>query len=201
MIDTKTAGFALLALLSFTALQCKTTPAERSSDSAASSTTPSAAASRTVISFPVPTGPRLAILAGQGVGAIRLGASVSTVERLMEVPCEEKTPTLCRYIGRAVEFELGEDGKVKKIRAHRRGRAAVGDKTYGVFNGAIPPDVAFGMLVRAVQEVLGPPDKVEDGNAGAAPEAVSQHRYKGMVLEYDRLANGNVVLGGVRIPD
>lgn len=120
----------------------------------------------------------------------------------MEAPCDEKTPTLCRYVARAVEFELAEDGKLRRIRVQRRDRAAgESGKVYGVFNGAIPPDIELGMLIPAVQEALGPPDRVESGNKGAGPEAASQHFYKGMVLEYDRLPNGRVVLGGIRIPD
>jgi hypothetical protein len=134
------------------------------------------------------------------VGAIRLGASVSTVERLMEAPCDEKTPTLCRYVARAVEFELNDQGKVKRIRAHRQGRK-VGDKTYGVFNGAIPPDLMFGMIPAAIQQYMGPPEKVIEGNEGAAPEAIQQHAYKGIVLEWDKLDNGRTALGGARVPD
>ena len=60
----------------------------------------------------------MAIVAGQGVGAIRLGANLATVERLMEAPCDEKTPTLCRYVARAVEFRFGDSGKLERIVAH-----------------------------------------------------------------------------------
>lgn len=185
------------------------TPAP-SADPAASSASPSAPppASQVVSptapvapkTFPVATGPRLAIVAGQGVGAIRIGASLATVERLMEAPCDEKTPTLCRYVARAVEFELDDRGKLKRIRAHRQGRKA-GDKVYGYFNGAIPPDLMFGMIPAAVQQYMGPPDKVIENNQGAAPEAFQQHVYKGIVLEWDKLPNGRTALGGARIPD
>jgi len=150
--------------------------------------------------FPVASGPRMAIVAGQGVGPIRLGATATTVERLMAAPCDEKTPTLCRYIARAVEFQLGDDGKVKRIIAHRQGRKA-GDKAYGLFNGAIPPDLMFGMIPPAIQQYLGPPERVIDSNQGASPDAAYQHVYKGLVLEYDKLSTGRTVLGGVRIPD
>ncbi|MBK7578610.1 MAG: hypothetical protein IPI67_00255 [Myxococcales bacterium] len=184
---------------------CKSQVAQGNTDAgaAASGQPPTPAASPTGSArstYPVPTGPRLAIVAGQGVGAIRVGASVTTVERLMEAPCEEKTPTLCRYVGRAVEFELDGAGKVKRIRAHRQGRK-VGDKEYGVFNGAIPPDLLFGMLPAAIQQYMGPPERVIENNEGAAPECFQQHAYKGIVLEYDRLPNGRPALGGARIPD
>jgi hypothetical protein len=197
MIATKSRGFTVVVALSWGAAACKPDPGTGPSPSA-SSVAPSA---RPVIGFPIPTGPRLSLLAGQGAGAIRLGASQKTVERLMEAPCDEKSPTHCRYVGRAIEFEFADDGKLRKLHAHRHGRAAGAGKSYGVFNGAIPPDIAFGMLIPAVQEILGPPEKTVEGNAGAAPETVSQHFYKGMVLEYDRAPNGKIVLGGVRIPE
>lgn len=165
----------------------------------APSVSPSAAPSGPVV-YPVATGPRLAVVAGQGVGAIRLGASVATVERLMELPCDEKTPTLCRYHARAVEFQFDAEGKLRRIVAHRQARKA-GAATYGLFNGAIPPDLMFGMIPAAIQQHLGPPERVVEGNEGAAPEAFQQHVYKGMVLEYDKISTGRTVLGGVRIPD
>jgi hypothetical protein len=149
----------------------------------------------------VPVGPRLAILAGQGVGPIRIGATVQTIERLMKAPCEVKTPTVCRYVTRAVEFQLGEDGKTVRIHVHRMGRSAGDGKTYGVFNGAIPPDLQMGMTAKAVQEYLGSPESVEKGSTGADPTTIVQHHYKGMILEYDRLPAGQAALGGVRIPD
>lgn len=184
------------------------TPAPSADPAASASAAPPAPGTATApapatsvrTSFPVAGGPRLAIVAGQGVGAIRLGASVATVERLMEAPCDEKTPTSCRYVARAVEFELNDQGKVKRIRAHRQGRKA-GDKEYGLFNGAIPPDLMFGMIPAAIQQYMGPPEKVVEGNQGAAPEAFQQYVYKGIVLEWDKLPNGRTALGGARIPD
>ncbi len=180
-------------------------PSASASPSGAAAPTGSApsaggAASAAPIVYPVASGPRLAVVAGQGVGAIRLGASLATVERLMELPCDEKTPTLCRYHARAVEFQFDGEGKLKRIVAHRQARRA-GDKTYGLFNGAIPPDLMFGMIPAAIQQHLGPPERVVEGHEGAAPEAFQQHVYKGMVLEYDKLATGRTVLGGIRIPD
>jgi hypothetical protein len=140
----------------------------------------------------------LAILPGQGVGPIRFGATIATIERLMEAPCEVKTDRLCRYLERAVEFEL-EDGKTRRIRVHRRGRFADRDPSdeYGVFNGAIPPDLRFGMLPWAIQEHLGKPQRVEPVTAPNDWSTLERHFYPGMILEYDRLPNGNAVLGGV----
>jgi hypothetical protein len=186
------------AVLSLAACEKKTTAPETTATSASASPAPS---SSVIGRYLVPVGPRLAILAGQGVGPIRLGATVATIERLMGAPCEVKTPTLCRYSTRAVEFELGKDGGTVRIHVHRMGRDAGDGKTYGVFNGAIPPDLQLGMTAKAVQEYLGQPESVEQGSKGAAPSTVVQHHYKGMILEYDELPTGRSALGGVRIPD
>ncbi len=147
----------------------------------------------------IPDGPRLAVVAGKGVGPIRLGAKVSTVERLMEAPCEERTPKLCRYYIRAVEFHLDAEERVERIHVHRLDRKQ-GEKTFGVFNGGIPPDLSFGMLPEAIQQILGPPKSKRQGAEGAAPGTAESHVYEGMVLEYDRMPNGQLVLGGIRIP-
>jgi hypothetical protein len=138
------------------------------------------------------------------VGPIRIGATVATVERHMEAPCEVKTEEVCRYIGRAVEFKL-KDGVVQTVHVHRHERPAGKDaqgetRTYGIFNGGLFPDLMLGMLPWAIQEHLGEPKRVEKV-AQKNPHATEElHHYEGMVLEYDRLANGNLVLGGVRIP-
>lgn len=143
------------------------------------------------------------MLAGQGVGPIRIGATVATIERLMAAPCEFKTPSVCRYVTRAVEFEL-DNGATKQIHVHRAGRPAGQDASgkpaeYGFFNGAIPPDLMLGMIPSAIQEYLGAPERVE--RSGAAGEAlnVEVHHYKGLLAEYDRIENGNLILGGVVI--
>ena len=71
-----------------------------------------------------PKAPSLAIQAGQGVGPIRIGATVATIERLMEAPCEVKTESVCRYIRRAVEFDLDKNGFTERIVVHRHDRPA-----------------------------------------------------------------------------
>lgn len=144
----------------------------------------------------------LAILAGQGLGPIRFGATRATIERLMEAPCDVATETMCRYIPRAIEFTL-DKGVVSRIRVHRIGRSAGRDKagnpaTYGAFNGAIPPDLRMGMLPWAIQEKLGKPlsvDKVSDPAFGTE----ELHHYTGLTVEYDRMPNGNLVMGGVTL--
>jgi hypothetical protein len=145
----------------------------------------------------LPSGPVLAVLAGQGVGPIRIGATIATIERLMAAPCDVKTRDLCRYIGRAVEFQL-ENGAVKLISVQRAGRPAGKDNAgkaveYGFFNGAIPPDLRLGMVPFAIQEHLGQPRSVDRRDAAGAADRVEIHHYPGLRVEYDRLENGNLV--------
>lgn len=149
--------------------------------------------------WPKPTGPQFAVLAGQGIGPIRLGAKVATVERHMQAPCEERASGVCRYLGRGVEFFLDGEQRVVRIHLHRVGRR-VPSGEFGVFNGAIPPDLQFGMLPEAVQQHLGKPKDVVQGETGGHPGSIEQHAYEGMVLEYDRAPSGQTVLSGIRIP-
>jgi hypothetical protein len=139
------------------------------------------------------------ILAGQGIGPIRFGATRQTIERLMGAACDDATETLCRYVGRAVDFKL-EGGAVTEIRVSRKGReakrAADGSIVeYGFFNGAILPDLYFGMQPSAVQQLLGPPQKIEKVSPMGADGFAERHVYDGMTLEYDRWSSGNLVLG------
>ena len=147
----------------------------------------------------LPSGPVLAVLAGQGVGPIRIGATIATIERLMAAPCDVKTRHLCRYVGRGVEFQL-ENGAVKLITVQRAGRPAGKDNAgkvaeYGFFNGAIPPDLQLGMVPSALQEHLGQPKSIERRDAPGAADRVEIHHYPGLRVEYDRLENGNLVAG------
>ena len=175
--------------------------AQRAADAAA--TTPDAAPARTK-SIRIPAGPRFAILPGKGISALRLGATVETIERHMQAKCEELTATRCRYVTRAVEFEL-VDGVTRSIYINGPERKAGGvdpdgaPRMYGVFNGVILPDLMLGMTPQAIQEHLGPPKRVEKAPANShATEEV--HHYDGMLLEYDRIQRtGLLALGGVKI--
>lgn len=174
-----------------------TASASAVASAAASAPTPAARA-RTI---QVPVGPRFAILAGTGIGPIRFGATVATIERLMEAPCEVKTPDKCRYIVQAVEFEL-KDGVTDRIVIHRHERPAGPDaqgqpQVYGFFNGGIPPSLGFGMIPAALVKVLGQPTSVEKVTTANDFNTVERDTYPGMVLEYDRYTNGNLILGGV----
>ena len=152
-------------------------------------------------SWPIPSGPRLAVLAGQGVGPIRFGATVATIERHMEAACDFKTDKICRYYARAIEFGL-KDGVLVAIHIHRMDRPAGDDATskprvYGAFHGAIPPDLRMGMLPWAIHEHLGKPKKIEKLPGNAPFNTVELHHYDGLVLEFDRLGNNQPILGGM----
>jgi hypothetical protein len=151
----------------------------------------------------LPEGPVLAIDAGKGVGPIRLGATIATIERLMAAPCEVKTETVCRYIVRAVEFEL-KNGVTDRIIVHRHERPAGPDahgvpQEYGFFNGGIPPGVGLGMVPSAVLKFLGPPESVENITTQNENGTIQRASYPGMVLEFDKYKNGSVMLGAVII--
>jgi hypothetical protein len=157
-------------------------------------------------SVQMPEGPQLAILAGQGVGPIRIGATVATIERLMEAPCEVKSASVCRYIRRAVEFHLDKNGVTEKIIVHRHDRPAGPDakgepQVYGFFNGNIPPGAGLGMIPKAVIEFLGPPVSSERVTTANDFDTVDRDTYPGgMVLEYDEYKkSGRVILGAVII--
>lgn len=189
-----------------------TEPAAQAAASGAKASTsasakPSAkAASNAVVpprNFFVPTGPRYPILPGQGIGPIRLGATPATIERLMALPCDYQTPSVCRYYARAVEFEL-EDGVTRSMVVYRRERPAGTDAKgkphiYGTFNGAILPDLMPGMLPEAIIEHLGTPKRVEKLKRTRLNAPEERHYYDGLVLEYDRLENGNLALGSIRV--
>jgi hypothetical protein len=145
----------------------------------------------------------LAVLAGQGVGAIRFGATVATVERLMMFPCEVKTESVCRYASRGIEFGLA-NGVVDTISIHRAGRPAGNDaqgqpEEYGFFRGAIPPDLRLGMLPKAVKEFLKEPERVEMVAEPNPNATVERHFYPGLVIEYDRHTNGNLIMAGIKV--
>ena len=193
---------------------CKSKPSAQAS--AGSSTIGSASAAPAVAAAPppappptssvqMPVGPVLAIQAGQGVGPIRIGATVATIERLMAAPCEVKTPDVCRYIARAVEFHLGKDGFTDRIVVHRHDRPAGPDaqgkpQAYGFFNGGIPPGVGLGMVPKAVLEIIGKPLTSERVTENNPNNTITRDTYPGgMVLEYDVYTNGKVMLGGVII--
>lgn len=184
---------------------CKSRPSSSLAAASASAVASASGSASAPVAQPrtiqVPIGPRFAILAGQGIGPIRFGATVATIERLMAAPCEIQTADTCRYIMQAVEFDL-KDGVTDRIVIHRHERPAGPDaqgkpQLYGFFNGGIPPSLGFGMVPAAILKALGPPTSVEKVTTANDFNTVERDTYPGMVLEYDRYTNGNVILGGV----
>lgn len=151
----------------------------------------------------VPVGPTLLIEPGKGMGPIRFGAHLDTIERLIGEPCEEKrqdSPHLlaCRYSAQAVEFLLTDDA-LTTIHAHRLGRPFHKDPKpdFGIFNGRFVGGAAIGMLMSGVQELLGKPKAVHSVKDPNPYGTIEIHDYDGFSLEYDRLDPDRVVLGGV----
>lgn len=144
-------------------------------------------------------GPAFPILPGQGIGPLRFGANQKTIERLMGGPCTDASETLCRYVDKAVELKL-EGGAVTEMRVFRKGREAKRTPDgsiveYGFFNGAILPDLYFGMQPGALQESLGAPQKIEKITPVGTDGFAERHVYDGITLEYDAWSNGKLVLG------
>jgi hypothetical protein len=196
----------LLCVLS-AALGCKSKKQPAPAKSAApvqASAAPSITVPRNIKkSAPVPTGPLLVILPAQGVGPIRIGATTKTINRLMEAPCDLKTDEVCRYFDRAVEFFLKDD-VTERIYVHRHGRSAGKDaqgteREFGFFNGGLLPDVRFGMLPAEIRKVLGEPKKTEKVATPNPFTTVEREHYDGLVVEYDRIANGNLIFAGAII--
>jgi hypothetical protein len=150
----------------------------------------------------IPVGPQLVIEPGKGLGPIRFGATVETIERLIGEPCEEKRQqagdVVCRYSAQAVDFVL-HDGKVVEMRGHRLGRPFKPEPKldYGIFNGRFAQGVAFGMLPAAATELLGAPKQVRAVTGENDNHTVEVHEYDGFRLEFDRISAESVVLGGV----
>jgi hypothetical protein len=148
----------------------------------------------------IPSGPVLQIIPGQGVGAIRLGATVATIERLMDLPCEFKTEHACRYVARAVEFFLDDQGYTNEIRAHRVDRPTTPEgRTFGIFNGRMEEGVTFMMLPKGAQGLIGPPQKTETVTQENPFNTVQVDYYDGMRIEYDRVGPEKIVVGGIII--
>lgn len=151
---------------------------------------------------PYPQGPRFIIVPGKGFGPIRFGATVETVERHMGAPCELKTETSCLYVRQAAEFTF-KDGVVAKMKAHMRDRIAQGPsgkkQAYGSFNGAMAPKIMLGLHRHIVLEEYGEPERKEPVKDPPELGLVDRHIYDGLVLEYDKIENGNIVLAGIEV--
>lgn len=148
-------------------------------------------------------GPLFEVLPGRGLGPIRFGATFATVERHMQHPCDVRTETKCIYVDQAVEFTM-KDGVVVDIQVHRRDRVAgksPDGKTlyYGSFHGGLLPEIALGLHKDVAVTELRPAERVEVVDPPNEHGTVERHHYRGIVLEYDRLPNGNTVLGSFHL--
>lgn len=199
------AGIALMLALSFGS--CKSKPSVPLGPKPQGVAEPKAAvpppAPRATVRLPprtpLPLGPSLLVTPGKGLGPIRFGATFATIERHMDLPCELRTENLCRYLSRAVDFEM-KDGVLVSL--HVQSWLRIVDpknpeQRFGMFNGGISPDLRLGMLPWAIEAALGKATRVETVS-GQAP-LVEVHHYPGMLLEYDRLENDKLVLSGIRL--
>lgn len=153
--------------------------------------------------FRVLVGPQLLIQPDKGVGPIRFGATAETVERLIEAKPTEVVQanglTVLRYQSHAIEFTL-QDGAVVKMHIHGNEREYVEGagltvaNSYGIFNGAFANGSKLGMYPNYANQ--GEPKRIEKVEPGRFP-TVEKHYYENMLLEYDKLQNGNVVLAGI----
>jgi len=206
LTSVRFAGFALGAsLLGASACKSKSNPersptarASSAAGNAAATPPPSATSPKSVI---VPQGPAFAIEAGVGLGPVRFGATVATIERLMEGKCDEITETYCRYIGAGIEYELTK-GVVSGMVVHRHDRPVAGSpgKAWGRTRCAIPPDVTPRTLLSYVRSVLGKPLASEAVTADNPNRTGLRETYKGLILEFDRGEHtGELILGGIRV--
>lgn len=146
-------------------------------------------------------GPAYAVEAGAGLGPIRFGSTVATVERHMQSKCEELTDKYCRYVSSGIELTL-TDGAVSGIVIHRFDRPVEGSpgKQWGTFAGGIPPKVLMTMVPEAVIEQIGKPKRTESVTQANPYGTVRRDTYDGMVLDYDKNPlNNRLMLSQIRV--
>ena len=196
-------------------LACKRETSEPGSDASVVSSAPSAPAA------PAPTakaiepgahseftkgnpsvlGPELIVVPGKGMSAIRFGTNFDTLARHMEAPCDVRSETRCVYVDRAVDFGM-KDGVVASMKIYRRDRLVPdvpGKRYFGSFHGAVPPSILPGLHRHVVEQEFGKAKSVTPIDPPSAEGLVERHFYDGLVFEYDRLDNGNVVLATIEV--
>jgi hypothetical protein len=142
-------------------------------------------------------------LPGQGVGPIRFGATVATIERHMDASCDQISEDRCLFVRQAIEFFL-EDGKLVRLKAHRRDRVVKnppkeGDQYFGTLRGLLFPKIMLGLHRHVVEEEFGAPHKKEPKDPPGADGLVDRHYYDGVTLEFDQIENGNIVLSAIEV--
>lgn len=195
-------------LLALTGLLAACSPQQKApeTDSASNKPSPSEIATTQqpvapAPSLPRPVGPELIVLPGQGLSALRFGATLPTVKRHLGRSCELQTEERCIFIHQAIELGL-KDGVVSQIKVHRRGRPVPGDtegRTFGTFHGKLDPQILLGLHQHVVEQEYGAPTKKENFELQGSVGLVARHEYPGLLLEYDRIENGNTVLAAFAI--
>jgi hypothetical protein len=155
-----------------------------------------------------PVGPDLIVYPGKGVGPVRFGAYPETIERLLRAPCDYQTETRCIHFDRALDLTL-EGGVLSKIRVERPEHLPLGlgaqelgknaGRTYGTFRGRIEPKIGFGLHKHIVEEEFGKPKSEETFEPKGATGLVARAHYDYLVLEYDRIENGNSILSAMEL--
>ena len=149
----------------------------------------------------VPSGPAFAIEAGGGLGPVRFGATVATIERLMEAKCDEISDKYCRYIPAGIEFELSK-GVVSGIIVNRHDRAVAGSpgKTWGRTRCVIPPDISPRVIQTYVHSILGKPQASEVVDAANPNRTALRETYPGLLIEFDQGEyTRELIVGSIRI--
>lgn len=148
-------------------------------------------------------GNELLIEPGTGIGAIRFGTYVETLERLLQSKCDILTATRCVYVDLAIEFEL-DGGVVRKMKAERRDRVVSGlppqdERLFGSFKGQVPPGAMLGLHKHVLEEEFGKPQREEPIDPPGPNGLVARTFYDGLVFEFDKLPNGNTVLSSIEV--
>jgi len=140
------------------------------------------------------------VVPGKGITAMRFGATVETIERHMQAPCDVKTETRCLYIEQAIDFTL-DKGVLVRAKVYRRDRPVPGvpDRTFGTFHGGMAPAIVMGLHRHIVHEEFGAPDRSEAVDAPTGLGLAARDFYAGLTLEYDKIANGNTVLSAMEV--
>lgn len=148
----------------------------------------------------IPVGPRQIVLPGHGITAIRFGATVETIERHMQAPCDVKTETRCLYVKQAIDFTL-DKGVLVRAKVHLRDRLVPGypERAFGTFYGGMQPDILLGLHRHIVHEELGNPESSEQVSSGDKLGLVARDFYPGVTLEFDKIDNGNIVLAAMDV--
>ncbi len=149
-----------------------------------------------------PSGPEQVILPGKGLTSIRFGATRETIERHMQASCQYADAKRCIYLDNGLEFFI-DDGGLEKVSVHiyndDSNDVPGAKRNYGSFNGVLPIDIRPGLHRHIVISEYGEPLRIEKPKVSTHFGLQEMHYYDGIVLEYDRIQNGNVVLARLEV--